>query len=322
MPTMRAAQVHRYGDPHVIRVQPVSVPEPTAGQVLVRVHATTVNGGEVAMRAGRLRLLSGRRFPKGLGIDFAGEIAALGPKVTDVALGDRVWGVLDAMRNTITQAPLGAAAEYLVVDASRTAPLPPESSFADAVALLTGTTALTALRDKAHLQPGERLLVRGGTGGVGNVGVQLGHAFGAHVTTLVSASNLDTARRLGADVVLDYATTRPAELETFDVILDTVGSDMHAYWNRLSPRGRMVAISFDPPLRGLAMILASAVHGRRRIRTFSGNPSRTLLEDYARYLVDGTLHPLIAGTHALDELDAAHEAVEAGGQAGKHIIMV
>lgn len=319
---MRAAQYHRYGDPSVIGVHEVPVPVPARGEVLVRVGATTVNGGELAGRAGSLRLLSGRRFPKGLGLDFAGEVEALGAGVADVAVGDRVWGLLDPLRTTLAQRPTGAAAEHLVVPAGRTAPVPDGLSLVDAAALLTGTTALTALRDQAHLQAGERLLVRGGTGGVGYVALQLGRALGAHVTTLVSARNADVARRLGADVALDRATTAARDLGEFDVIVDVVGSRLHSYYRHISASGRMVAVALDPPLRGLALALASTVHGSRRIRVFSGNPTRTLLRDYARFVADGHLEALVARTHALEETGDAHRAVEAGGVPGKHVIVL
>ncbi len=321
MPTMRAAQFHRYGGPEVITTTTVPVPRPGRGQVLVRVRATSVNGGEVAFRAGRLRLISGRQFPRGLGMDFAGEVAEVGPGVRGTAAGDRVWGVLDSKRVLLSRAPVGAAAEFLAVDAERTARLPAGLDFGDAVALLAGSTALTALRDKAGLEQGERLLVRGGTGGVGHVGVQLGRAMGAHVTTLVSARNVGTARELGADRALDYATTGPADLDEFDVVLDTVGSRMADYRGLLAPGGRMVTLTVDPPLRAVGAILASTVHGRRRIRTFSGNPTRALLTDNAARIESDGITALVAGTYPLEEVARAHAALEGGGAPGKHVVL-
>jgi len=318
--TMRAAQFHSYGPPEVITTGTAPIPEPAAGDVQVRVGATTVNGGELMFRAGRLRLLSRSRFPKGLGIDFAGQVSAIGADVHDVRVGDRVWGVLDSRKTTLRQSPVGAAADYLVVAASRVATLPDGVAYGDAVALLAGSTALTALRDKAHLRSGERLLLRGGTGGVGYVGLQLGHAFGAHVTTLVSARNIDTARQYGADVALDYRTTRPEDLGEFDVIFDTVGTRMNAYRQHLARGGRMVSITVVPPLRALATIIGSTVHGSRRIRIFSGNPDRHLLENYAGYIRNGDLRALIAGTYPLEDLAGAHRAAERGGGHGKRII--
>ncbi len=317
---MQAAQFNEYGGPEVVTMADVPRPHPASGQLLIRVGATTVNGGELLFRSGRLRLISTRRFPKALGIDFAGEVAGIGSLSSGFEVGDRVWGVLDSRRMLLKGATTGAAAEYLVVEAGRVAPLPPGLGFVDAVALMAGTTAMTALRDKARLRPGERLLVRGGTGGVGYVGVQLAHEMGAHVTALVSAHNLETARALGADIALDYRTTDPTDVGPYDVIFDTVGTRMNDYRRRLAPGGRMVSITFVPPLKGLATILASSVHGRGRIRAFSGNPTRALLDDYAIHLANGRIRPLIAATYPLTALADAHRAIESGGTHGKHVV--
>jgi NADPH:quinone reductase-like Zn-dependent oxidoreductase len=318
--TMRAAQFHAYGSPDVITTATVPVPLPGPRDIQVRVGATTVNGTELALREGRYRLLSGRRFPKGLGVEFAGTVTATGTGVAEFRVGDLVWGVLDYRKTSLAQSPIGAAAEYLTVAASRTAHLPTGLAFGDAVAMISGSTALSALRDKARLQPGERLLVRGGTGGVGYLGVQLGRALGAHVTALVSTPNLGVALELGADTSLDYRTTRPEDLGRFDVIFDTVGSQMLAYRKHLTPHGRMVSITFQPMLAGIAATAASTIHGRRRIRFFSGNPTPTLHNDYATYIQSGDVRALIKATYNLDEVAAAHLASETSGGHGKQII--
>lgn len=117
--TMRAAQLHRYGGPEVLTIGTLPVPTPRAGEVLVRVGATSLNGGELLFRAGKLRVLTGSRFPKGLGVDFAGEVVALGDGVADVALGDRVWGIINSLKFAMSGAPSGTAAEYVVVGAER-----------------------------------------------------------------------------------------------------------------------------------------------------------------------------------------------------------
>ncbi|MFI8633683.1 NAD(P)-dependent alcohol dehydrogenase [Microbacterium sp. NPDC077663] len=319
--SMRAAQYSAYGSADVIEIRHVPVPSPGTGEVLVRVGATSITGAEVALRAGKLRLLSGKRFPKGLGMDFSGEIATVGNGVEGLSTGQRVWGVLD--RSTIIRQPsLAAAAEYVVVDARFVSPTPVGLTDDEAVALIGGTTALTALRDKARLQSGERLLVRGGTGGVGYIAVQLGRAMGASVTALVSEASIAEARRLGAHEALDYRSVRPEDLGEFDVIFDTVGSQMARYRQRLTPHGRMVTISFAPIVTGLIAIAVSTIHGRRRIRTFSGNPDRTLLDDYASYVTSIPLRALISGSFDLENLADAHRASEAGGRPGKHVVIV
>lgn len=159
----------------------VPVPEGRPGEVLVRVHAISVNGGELAGRAGRVRLVTGRSFPQRTGIDFVGEVAEADPAAEGLKPGDRVWGVPPRR--------MGSAAEYVAVRPRQIAFAPRGISMVEAASLPVGTTAITALRDKAALRPGERLLVRGASGGVGSVAVQIGKAMGAHVTGLAGSRN-------------------------------------------------------------------------------------------------------------------------------------
>ncbi|MFI7626366.1 NAD(P)-dependent alcohol dehydrogenase [Microbispora rosea] len=320
--TMRAVLFDRYGGPEVLYVSRVPRPEPAPGEVLVRVRAFSVNGGETAARSGRLRLLTGRKFPKRIGLDFTGEVAALGAGVTGIVIGDRVWGVMG-------RTGFGSAAEYVAVRAERLGQVPDGLDLVEAAALPVATTAITALRDKARLRPGERLLVRGAAGGVGNAAVQLGRAYGAEVTALARAANLDFVRTLGAHHAvdhraIDHRTVTPSELGLFDVVLDTVGTDLRAFRRLLSPGGRMVTIAFDLTrlAASLGYIAASAVHGRGRVRFFSGNPARALFDDLAREVSEGRLRPAVDTCFPLEETAAAHRALEAGGVQGKYVVRV
>ncbi|MBQ0827110.1 NAD(P)-dependent alcohol dehydrogenase [Streptomyces tagetis] len=317
MNDMRAALFDRYGPPEVLYEGRLPRPEPGPGEVLVRVRAVGVNGGELPARAGRLRLLTGRRFPQTVGIDFVGEVVRTGASVTGVTPGERVWGLLGRR--------LGTLAEYVVVRPRRLAAAPGNLSPEEAVSLLAGgTTSLTGLRDKARLRPGERLLVRGGSGGVGSVAVQIGKALGAHVTALAGPRNLDFVRSLGADEVHDHTTAHPAGLGRFDVVLDTVGTGHRAWRRLLAPGGRMVAIAFDldRPASSLGYLLASAVHGSGRVRFFSGNPDSALLAELARYAERGDVVPVVDTVHPLGAVAEAHRALEAGGVRGKHVVRV
>ena len=322
MITMRAAQLLSYGSPDVIAVNVVQQPAPGRGEVLVRVRATSINGGELALRQGRLRLVSGSRFPKALGLDFSGEIAQVGDGVAGFTIGDRVWGVLAATRLIIRQGPLGSAAEFVVVEATRVSAMPSGVDFVEAVSMISGTTAITALRDVAPVRPGHRVLVRGGTGGVGAIAVQLAKSRGAHVTVLVSAATLDAARDLGADIALDYAITGAADLGAYDVILDTVGTQLAAYRRLLAPGGRFVAIAARPALRGLAAVIGSTVYGARRIRFFSDNPRHAMFADLAALVNAGAIRPVVDSVYPLDQIAAAHRATEAGGGVGKRVVQV
>lgn len=317
MDEMRAALFDSFGPPEVLYEGKVPVPEIKPAEVLVRVHAASVNGGELHGRAGRVRLVTGSRFPQRSGLDFVGEIADAGIAAPQSREGLRVWGILPRR--------MGSMAEYVAVRPRQLSATPAGLTPAEAVSLLAGgTTGIVALRDKARLRPGERLLVRGGSGGAGSLAVQLGKVYGAHVTALAGARNRDFVLGLGADEVLDYRTSHPSELGSFDVILDTVGTQLRAYRRLLAPGGRMVAITFDTEHIGatLGYIAASAVHGSGRVRFFSGNPRHGLLAELARMAESGSVRPVVDTVRPLAEIAAAHRALEAGGVRGKHVIQI
>ncbi|WP_260195960.1 NAD(P)-dependent alcohol dehydrogenase [Actinophytocola gossypii] len=307
---MRLATYDRYGPAEVLSVTTAPVPRPGPGEVLVRVRAVSVNGGELSMRAGRLRPFSGNRFPKRVGVDLVGEVVE--PAGSRFAAGDLAWGVLGRR--------MGSAAEYVAVRADRLDHVPAGLDPVRAAALPVGTTAITALRDLAALAPGERLLVRGATGGVGHLATQLGKAMGAHVTGLAGAANLDLVTELGADEAIDYRA--PGELGRFDVILDTVGTELPAYRGLLSERGRLVAIAFDldRPVRSLSYIAAHAVRRSRWVRAFSGNPTTALLAELGRWVTSGAIRPVVDRVFPLADIAAAHRALERGGVRGKIVV--
>ncbi|MFC9053142.1 NAD(P)-dependent alcohol dehydrogenase [Streptomyces anthocyanicus] len=313
---MRAVQFDRFGPPDVLRVNDVPAPRPGPGEVLVEVHAASVDAGETAFRAGRMRRVTRVRFPRGLGSDFAGRVAALGSGVRAWSVGDAVWGLMPHLT-------FGAIADYVAVPEQRLARAPKNLDLLEAAALpVVGTTAMTALSGKARLQPGERLLVRGATGGVGSVAVQLGKALGAHVTALAAARNLDWITRLGADEAVDYRTTRPEDLDRFDVIVDVVGTDLGAYRKRLARGGRLVALSFDSD-RVVSSMLGIALRAAatpRRVKMFSNNPSADRIAELTRAVEAGTIRPVVDTVFPMRDIAAVHQRLEAGGLRGKYVV--
>jgi 2-desacetyl-2-hydroxyethyl bacteriochlorophyllide A dehydrogenase len=313
---MKAVQINRFGAPDVLSLHEVDRPAPGGGEVLVQVEASSVNGHDVIIRAGGLKMVSGRKFPLGIGLDFVGVVVAAGPEAADYRAGGRVWGTVHPRQRHAT----GAAAEYVVVPVDRVAPAPAGLTPSDAASLVvTGTTALIALRDSTYLQSGERVLVRGAAGGVGTAAVQLAHAMGGHVTALARDRHARALADLGADRVLGYDAS-PEETGTFDVIVDTPGSDLECYRRRLAKNGRMVTVGLSAS--ALAAIGMSAIHGSRRIRTFSANPDTALLEDLSEYVASGALRPVVSGVFPLTDIAAAQQAFSQGGTLGKHVVTV
>jgi len=313
--TMKTAQITRFGPPDVLAVTDTGRPSPGPGEVLVAVEASSVNGHDSLVRSGRLKLVSGRRFPIGTGLDFAGVVAGTGPGVDGYRPGDRVWGMVHPRRRHVT----AAAAQYVVVPAGRIAPAPPGLSPAEAASLVVaGATALIAVRDAVHLAAGESVLVRGAAGGVGTAAVQLASALGGTVTALARDRYAPALRDLGAAQVIDYRQAGPDDTGPFDVIIDTPGSGLEPWRRRLTRSGRMVTVGLSSGT--LAAIARSAVHGPRRIRAFSANPDAALLSDVAGHVTTGALRPVIAATWPLAQIADAHRAFDQPGVLGKLVL--
>src|SRR5215469_5435357 len=221
-PIMQAIIQDGYGKPErVLRPGEIEVPSIGAGDVLIRVRATSVNTPDWATVAGAPYILRpgvGLRRPRRpvRGSDVAGVVQAVGQQVTDLAPGDEVFGT--------TRARAGAFAQYAVAPAAQLVRKPAELTFTDAAAsVMSGLTALVAMRDVAHVGAGTRVLINGASGGVGTMAVQIAKALGAEVTGVCGTRNLELVASLGADEVIDYTTadlTRSPR--RFDVIVDNV----------------------------------------------------------------------------------------------------
>ena len=313
---MQAVQFRSFGGPEVLEV--VTVPRPAAGpgEVLVQVEASAVNQHDTFLRDGTLKLMTGRKFPMGLGLDFAGVVAEVGPHAGHIAVGTRVWGMVSPKAGHVT----GSAAQYVAVPADRVAAFPEHLTMAEAASLVTpAESAVHAVRDVAQAKAGDRLLVRGAAGGVGMIVVQLAHALGTHVTALASARDAGFVTECGADEVLDYRTVGPKDIGPFDVIIDTAGRDLLAFRRRLNRHGRMVTLNFGSA-PAMASIAASTVFGARRIRTFRGYPDRQLLTDIAQYVESGALRPVIDTVYPLARIADAHRALNRPRRPGKLVL--
>lgn len=318
--TMRAACYGRYGEPEVLEVREVAVPEPGRNELLVRVHAAGMNPKDALVRSGELRLLSGRNFPKGTGFDFAGVVAATGEGVDGPAPGTVVWGFLDGTAG-------GAAAEYLVTPRRWTARAPDGLSWTEAAALpLVACSALQALRDVGRLEAGERVLIRGASGGVGSAAIQVARAMGGRVTAIASGPNLDHCRELGAEAAVDYRTTDPTTLdERFDVFVDCVGgSSLRGYGRLLGRGGRWVAVAPDPRVYAIAPFsrLLSPLLRLPRLGFLTVRPVTDDLDEIRRLVEAGELTMPVTRTYPLDEVRAAHADVAERHGRGKAVVVV
>jgi NADPH:quinone reductase-like Zn-dependent oxidoreductase len=198
--TMRAIVREKYGPPDVLELKDIERPVVDDDSILVRVRAASINAYDWHMMRGSpylVRMIAGLRKPKSnaMGVDVAGQVEAVGKNVTRFRIGDEVFG-----------ARHGSLAEYVrATDTSVLVPKPAGLTFEQAAAVnMAGTTALQGLRDKGQIKPGQKVLINGASGGVGTFAVQIAKAMGAHVTAVCSTRNVDQARSLGADEVIDY----------------------------------------------------------------------------------------------------------------------
>ncbi len=311
---MKAAVVERYGPPETVSV--VDLPDPVAGkgQVLVRVHATTLNSGDARIRGCRFppgfavpaRLALGLRGPRRavLGVVYSGVVEAVGAGVTGVAVGDEVCGM--------TGARMGAHAELAAVRADRMTTKPAGVDHEQAAAILFGgSTARHFLRDLVG--PGKRVLVNGASGAVGCAAVQLAHLAGSHVTAVCSERNADLVRSLGAEEVVDHARHRVAELtERYDVVLDTVGN--------LDRRSGRRLLATDGVLVLVAAGLADTVLARGNVRAGVSSEDPENFAWWLERIAAGELRAVVDRTLPLSEVVEAHRVVDSGRKAGNLVL--
>jgi NADPH:quinone reductase-like Zn-dependent oxidoreductase len=307
---MKAMLLINHGGPEMLRYG--EAPDPTAGpgEVVVDVHAASVNGADYKVRLGRGRYnLS--RFPHILGRDFSGIVSTLGAGVTDFAVGDAVFGVTD-------QGIEGAYAEKIAINAAIIAKKPDRLGHAEAAALgLTSLTALTAIEDTAQLDAGQTILIQGGAGGVAGFGVQLAKLLGATVIATASAGNHSYVRGLGADQVIDYNAKDFTEIGPIcDVVFDTVGGDVRAgSYVVLKPGGKLVWIAPAP----------EGFHpARNDVETLRPNVirDRAHLERMLALLDAGAIRPPTIVRYRLADAAQAHQVSEARHLQGKLVLEV
>lgn len=330
--TMRAMQLVAYGQPLVAREVPV--PVPGARDVLIEVHASSVNPVDCKIASGTHRAVLRYKLPWTLGLDVSGVVAAVGPEVRELVPGDEVFAVLDHKRP-------GAYAGYTLADASIVARKPRSASHAEAAAMpLAALTAWQALVVAGRLGHGQRVLVQAGAGGVGTLAIQLARHLGAHVATTCSARNAELVTSLGADEVIDYRTTRYEDvLEGLDLVLDALGGDDR--WRALDVlrRGaRHVSIVTDMPelverhgpvlgavrAAGRVVRFAVAARLRRGVRAHVVvmRPDGAQLTQIAELMDAGTLRPVLDSVVPLERLEEAHERSRTHHARGKIAIAV
>jgi NADPH:quinone reductase-like Zn-dependent oxidoreductase len=311
MATMQAVSLHSYGDPDVLVLEEVPCPQAGAGEVLIRVRAAGVNPLDWKVRAGHVKGWLPHRLPLIPGWDVSGVVEAVGPKVTAFKIGDAVYGMLDFMRN-------GAYADYVVTRTQHLAFKPKSLDHIQSGAVpLTSLTAWQSLFEVAGIESGQTVLIHGASGGVGHFAVQFAKWKGAKVIGTASASNQDFLRELGADEVLDYASTKfEKAVHDVDVVLDTIGGDtQERSWRVLKKGGILVATL------GISSPEAAHRHGVRGEGVMV-RPDAAQLTQIAALIDAGDLKPTVTTILRLAEAQQAHELSQTGHVRGKIVLQV
>lgn len=313
------AYVHTaYGPPSGLRLTEIPTPEPADGEVLIRVKAAATNPADWHMITGRpflARTQLGLRKPRTpvRGLDVAGVVEQVGPGVTRFKVGDAVFGEIG-----------GGYAEYTTAPEHRIALKPDNISFEEAAAVpIAGLSALQALRDKGHLEPGGNVLVNGASGGVGTYAVQIAKALGATVTGVCSTRNIELVRSIGADAVIDY--TQQSYLDTddrYDIIVDMVGNHAPAKARSvLTETGAYVAVGNSTmgdgigPLVWMAKILAASAFRSQTMAPMLAKQTPEDLQVLADMLAAGQIRSVLDTGYGFDEVREA--LTKQGGKHGR-----
>jgi NADPH:quinone reductase-like Zn-dependent oxidoreductase len=328
---MKAIMHDRYGSPDVLRLREVETPAPADDEVLVRVHAASVNARDWHMMRGDPYLARLSAADAGLtapkvkvrGTDFAGTVTAVGKQVTRLRAGDEVYGECN-----------GAFAEYVCAPQSVVDRKPANLSFEQAAAVpLAANTALVGLRDLARVEPGQHVLINGASGGVGTFAVQLAKAFGMRVTAVCSTRNVELVRSIGADHLIDYTREDFARTgRRYDVVFDLVGNRSVADYRRvLTPTGTLL-LSGGGVSRGGSLIgpmgliirgmLVARFVRRQRLLVLVANPSVENLAALRELLESGKINPIVDRTYPLSKTAEAIRYLEVEHARAKVVLTV
>ncbi len=319
---MKAIVYGKYGPPDVLQLKEVEKPTPKDNEVFVKVHAASVNYADWAFVRGKpflVRLMgAGLLKPKNtiLGADIAGRVEAVGRNVKQFQAGDEIFG-------DISGCGFGGFAEYVSVPENALALKPASMTFEESAAVpQAAVVALQGLRDKGQIQPGQKVLINGASGGIGTFAVQIAKSFGAEVTGVCNTRNLDMVHSIGADQVIDYTQEDFTQNEQrYDLILDIVANrSISDYKRALTPNGSYVAVAFNPASLFLGPLISMT--GSKKVGSLVAKPNNKDLVFIKELLGASKIVPVIDRRYPLSEVAEAVRYYGEGHAQGKVIITV
>ena len=318
---MKAAVHTRYGPPEVVQVTEIDKPTIKADELLIKVHATTVNRTDCGFRAGKpfiVRFFSGLTRPRAtvLGNEFAGVVEAIGSEVRSFEVGDRVFGYNEGF---------GAHAEYLSIPESRPlATMPNNLDFEKAAPSTEGSHYALSFIRAAKIQAGQDVLVYGATGAIGSAAVQLLRALGANVTAVCSTENVELVKSLGPERVVDYMIKDfTKDWESYDVVLDAVGKSSFGQCKPLlRPTGIYLSSDLGPRSQNPILALITPILGGKRVKFPIPRQDQDMARHFKELIESGKFKPVIDRTYPLDQIVEAYQYVETGQKIGNVVISI
>ena len=310
MTKIRKMRIHRFGGPKVLQLDQVEPSFPDASQVLVKVKAASINPVDFKIRSGKYPAVKEDRLPYTLGRDVSGVVEKCGAQSTIYQIGDEVFGMVGIAG--------GGYAEKAVLDQDAITRLPSGLDHVHAAAIpLAGQTAWQGLFRHGHLKSGQKVLIHGGSGGVGHFAIQFAKAAGARVVTTVSTGNVEFARSLGADVVVDYKTQRFEDhASDLDMVFDLIGGETRERsWSLLKRGGILLSTLSDPSAE------KAREHGVRAVR-YTVEADGGELSEIAKLVAAGSVKPHVHKTYPLDAAADALTTVEEGHTVGKVVLAI
>jgi NADPH:quinone reductase-like Zn-dependent oxidoreductase len=308
---MKAIRIHAFGGPEVLQLDDIAIPQPPEGELLVRIHAASVNPVDYKIRRGTVPWVSREMLPMTLGRDLSGTVESTGAGVDAFSDGDSLYAMLGSIDR-------GSYAEYVLVKPNEAAPKPARLSHIEAAAVpLAALTAWQGLFDHGHLETGQTVLIHGGSGGVGHFAIQFAKVKGATVLTTVSGQNLHFVTELGVDRAIDYQSQRFEEIaRDVDLVLDLVaGETQERSWSVLRPGGVLVSALGEPSRE-------RAMQHKARAVGYRAQPNAGQLAEIGRLIDQGKVRPVVMATYPLAEVRQAHERLERGHVRGKIVLVV
>jgi NADPH:quinone reductase-like Zn-dependent oxidoreductase len=312
---MKAAIYDRYGSPDVIGIREITDPKPGLDEVLIRMHAVSVNPVDWKVVKGNLKMFTGNKFPKYVGIEGTGIIEETGAGVTCLQKGQRVFVGLDYRG--------GACAEIVCTHAGKVIPLDDSLGFEEASTMaIAGMTALQGLRDKGKIKPGMSVLINGATGGVGTYAVQIAKVFGADITAVCSKTGFELVKNLGAAELIDYRTedfTR--KNKKYDIILDTIGNLSFCKVKRVMKK-KAVYVNISPNIRLFLISFITKLLPGKKLKTFRLNPDMKDLREVMKLIVNKKIKVIIDRIYPFEETAKAFQYSSTERAKGKIIIKI